>query len=671
MVGRDTGGGIAPGEPPLEEAPLALRPRSALLRRIAYFSVVLATIVLAAMMLAQILSANGFEIIEFAILALFVLNFVWIAFSFWAAVAGFIIRAARLDPVNLRPIEALASASEGPISSRTAIVIPVYNEDPHRVFAGIEATYDSLRAAGGLDACDFFILSDTTKDDVAAEERRYWRAFCATQNAANRVYYRRREQNTYRKAGNIADFCRQWGLRYDHMIVFDADSIMAGETIVAMIRLMEANPQAGLIQTVPLPVRQVTLFGRALQFSSRLVGPMLASGMSFWHLGESNYYGHNAIIRTRAFIDHCGLPTLPGKAPLGGEIHSHDYVEAALLRRAGWRVYLLPDLERSFEELPGNITDYATRDRRWCQGNLQHLKLLGAHRLHPLNRLHLLQGAFSYLSSPLWVGFLMLSTADVVEEAITGHRYFTGTHQLYPNWPISMLTETVSLFAVTMALLFLPKVMGLVLVLRDQAARAMYGGGLSASVSLAVETVFSMLIAPVLGGLHSYFVASLLVGRGVAWNPQNRSERGLSVGEAVSSVGILFVIGIAWMAVLLWNAPSYVWWVMPVLAGLILSIPVAVISSRPDVGNWLRRQGLLLTPEETAPPPELLDLQTAMDREPLGDTQPGDALDGLEVPPSQFVPMEPQPLDRPDPKMGKALRPDAGAPGALGAETRR
>ncbi len=619
------------------------RPRHRFARRALFFSLIAVTVGLATAMLTEILAANGLGAIEIGILCLFFVNFIWIAFSFWTAVAGFVIRLSGREPIDLHAVGELRGAAAGTVSSRTAIVVPVYNEDPHRVFAGIDAVYASLaQTRNGLDGFDVFILSDTTRDDIAAQERAYWEAFCEASNAFSRVFYRRRSPNTHRKAGNVADFCKRWGYRYEHMIVLDADSLISGETIVSLVILMEANPRAGLIQTVPMPIRQETLFGRAIQFSSRLVSPMLASGLSFWHMGESNYYGHNAIIRVDAFMQNCGLPELPGKPPLGGEIHSHDYVEAALLRRGGWRVYLVPDLEDSFEELPANILAFASRDRRWCQGNLQHLRLLGARGLHWVSRVHLLQGAFAYLSSPLWVGFLMLSTADIVAQAITGHRYFEDPYQLYPNWPVSMLTETVSLFLVTLGMLFTPKILSLLLVLLDRAGRAAYGGWRRAVAGLGLETLFSVLIAPVMGCLHSYFIASLLVGRGVAWNPQNRSERGLGFGVTVSSVGILMFIGIAWLTVIYLHAPGYVWWVAPVLAGLILSIPITVISSRPAVGLWLRRRGLMLTPEETAPTKEMQLLDQALER----DLIMPEAMDLRDhpaaTPPARFTPMPPQ-----------------------------
>jgi membrane glycosyltransferase len=627
------------------------KPRLPRLRRLLFFSLVGSSTATAATVMALILAANGLQWIEYAILVLFTLNFVLIALSFWSATAGLVVQALRLDPITLRRRRRRGGGrGDTPLATRTAVVMPIYNENPERVFAGIETIYASLAATGQSAHFDFFILSDSTHDDVAFEEERRWAAACRKLNAAGRLFYRRRQPNIGRKAGNIADFCRNWGTAYESMIVLDADSIMSGATIVELVRLMEANPSAGLIQTLPMPVNQTTLYGRFLQFAGRLYGPVLAHGVSFWQIDESNYWGHNAIIRTRAFTEHCGLPTLPGKPPFGGEILSHDFVEAALLRRAGWFVYFEPDLGGSFEELPGNIIDYATRDRRWCQGNLQHLKLLAARGFHPLSRLHLLHGAFAYLSSPLWLAFLILSTAAIVEVALGGHNYFPRDHQLFPVWPISKWAETISLFAVTLSLLFLPKLYSLILTLADSRLRRSFGGSARLLASAAMELLFSMLIAPVMMGLHSYFISRLLLGKGVAWNPQDRSERGLKIVEAFTYLGVLCAGGVVWGALIIVAAPDYFWWILPVLAGLVLSVPIAVLSSRSTMGRWARRRGLLLIPEETAPPEELRRLDAALAAARAAGTPPEDeaAVSVLpRTPPVIARVMEPQRFDQP------------------------
>ena len=229
-------------------------------------------------------------------------------------------------------------------------------------------------------------------------------------DAAGRVFYRRRLDRSERKAGNIAEFVRRWGAQYECMIVLDADSVMTGTALVTLARLMEAHPEIGILQSLPLPVGRETLFARLIQFGARLQSPMLSSGLAFWQLGESNYWGHNAIIRLRPFARYCVLPRLSGRPPLGGEILSHDFVEAAFMRRAGYEVRQVPELEGSWEEVPANVIDYAARDRRWTQGNLQHTRVLAFPGLHPLSRIHLLTGIVSYVSSPMWLALLLISS---------------------------------------------------------------------------------------------------------------------------------------------------------------------------------------------------------------------------------------------------------------------
>src|SRR5581483_10558213 len=260
---------------------------------------------------------------------------------------------------------------------RTAIVMPVYNEEHGRGMAGLKGTYESLEQTGLLQHFDFFILSDTTDPDTWVSEELAFAELRTQVSDPERLVYRNRRENTERKTGNIADFCANWGERYRYMIVFDADSVMTGTSLVNLVRLMEANPHVGIVQAPPLPINRRTLFGRIHQFAMQAYSLIFISGLNFWQGGAANYWGHNAIIRIRPFVEHCRLPKLPGKEPLGGSILSHDFVEAAFMRRAGWKVYLASELRGSYEEMPSSLIGYAARDRRWCQGNLQHLKLLG------------------------------------------------------------------------------------------------------------------------------------------------------------------------------------------------------------------------------------------------------------------------------------------------------
>jgi membrane glycosyltransferase len=580
------------------------------LRRAAFFGLTLLTSAGASALLVDILEANGalsgFEVCG---LVLFFGLFTWITGSFWTAVAGFAVRLAGGDPAGVNPAE-LAGR---PLQTRTALAVPVYNEDPARVGAGLEATWSSLQAEPEQGAFDLFILSDTSDAAIAREEEVMWQELVARHHAASRIFYRRRHDRSERKAGNILDFVRRWGANYECMVVLDADSIMSGTALVTLARAMEAHPQIGILQSQPLAAGRDSLFGRLLQFGARLQSPMLCSGLAYWQLGESNYWGHNAIVRIAPFARYCALPRLSGKPPLGGEILSHDFVEAAFMRRGGYEVRQLPEITGSWEEVPGNVLDYAARDRRWTQGNLQHSRLLLSPGLHPLSRVHLLTGIVSYVSSPMWLALLLLSSLLSAIEAAKKTQYFLpGFRSMFPHWPQIRAGETAVLLAVTLAVLLLPKLLGAVLAIRDPKLRREFGGTARLLLSLLIEQFFSVLLAPSMMLFHSTFVLQTLAGKSVSWNAQDRTDRGITVREAFRRQKWHLLLGVAWGAAMLRLAPQFFWWLTPVLTGLILSVWLTAWTSRRSGGLALRRWGLLLTPEETAPPPELRDFRLSM-----------------------------------------------------------
>ena len=577
------------------------------LRRTLFFGLTLLTAGCASALLLDALQANSLSGIELLGLLLFFALFAWIASAFWSAIAGFAISLVGRDPGAVQLGEVAGRA----LRTRTAIAMPVYNEDPRRVAAGLEAIWCSLARESERGAFDFFILSDTRDPDIAAEEEAMWRGFVARHQAAGRVFYRRRRERSGHKAGNIADFVSRWGAGYDYMVVFDADSIMTGSALVTLARVMDAHPEIGILQSLPLPVGGETLFARLLQFGARLQGPMLSSGLAFWQLGESNYWGHNAIVRLQAFARHCTLPHLPGKPPLGGEILSHDFVEAAFMRRAGYEVRQLPELIGSWEEMPANLIDYAARDRRWTQGNLQHARVLGFPGLHPLSRVHFLTGIVSYVSSPMWLALLLVSSLVSAIETTRKPQYFPpGPHTL-PQWPQMRAGETALLFALTLAVLLLPKILGVLLTLRDRHLRRQFGGAARLCLSLLVEQFFSVLLAPSMMLFHSTFVAQTLLGKAVSWNAQDRSDRGVTLREAFRRQKWHLAFGLAWGAIMLRVAPYFFWWLTPVLVGLICGVWLTAWTSRTSAGRIARRWGLLLIPEETAPPRELAALRCA------------------------------------------------------------
>jgi membrane glycosyltransferase len=462
-------------------------------------------------------------------------------------------------------------------------------------------------------AFDLFVLSDTRKPEIGAAEEVAWARLVERHDAKGRIFYRRRKENLQRKAGNIADFVRSWGGAYDYAIVLDADSIMSGHALVTLAQSMDAHPEAGIIQALPTPAGRETLFARLIQFAARLNSLMLASGLAFWQLGEGNYWGHNAILRLREFAAHCDLPRLPGKPPLGGEILSHDFVEAAFMRRAGFKVWLLTDLGGSFEEVPSNVVDFAARDRRWAQGNLQHLGLLPARGLHWLSRLHLITGVLSYATSPLWLAALLLSSIVVCLDAINGYQYFpTGSVSLFPTWPQYRDNEIVILLAGTIAVLLMPKMLGATLALVNGKLRRSFGGGFHLLISLLVEQVFSTLLAPSMMLFQTSFVVTTLLGHPVTWNAQDRGDRGITFRESFSRHKWHVAIGLLWGGVILYVAPRYIWWMSPILLGLLLSVPLTMLTSLTSAGVWMRKRGLLLTPEETETPPELSALEHLM-----------------------------------------------------------
>ncbi|HVO48985.1 MAG TPA: glucans biosynthesis glucosyltransferase MdoH [Steroidobacteraceae bacterium] len=579
--------------------------RTAAWRRAVFFGLTFLTSLFATALMYDILRANGFTPLEKAGLALFFILFTWITGAFWTALIGFILRLGGRDLAEIHAVEAVGRTLRG----RTAVIMPIYNEDTERVAAGLDVIWSSLMRQPQQAAFDLFILSDTRKPEIAAAEEIAWRTLVARHTAQGRIFYRRREFNTGRKAGNIADFVRSWGGAYDYAVVLDADSIMTGDAIFTLAAMMDAHPRAGIIQALPLPAGRDTLFARLVQFAARLNSPMLASGLAWWQLGEGNYWGHNAILRLRQFADHCDLPRLRGKPPLGGEILSHDFVEAAFMRRAGYEVWLLADLGGSWEEVPSNVIDYAARDRRWAQGNLQHLGLLPMRGLHWLSRIHLITGVLSYVSSPIWLLVLTLSTIIICMDALQGFQYFVpGSYTLFPSWPESRATEIVALLSITIFVLLMPKVLGAILALVKPELRRGHGGTGKLLISVLVEQVFSTLLAPAMMIFHTTFVLTTLAGKPVTWNSQERGDRGIGFVEAFRRHKGQILIGLLWGTIILLIAPRYIWWMMPILAGLVLSVPLTMLTSRASVGLWMRRRGLLLTPEETATPAVLTEL---------------------------------------------------------------
>ena len=576
--------------------------RTAMLRRTIFTILVLAqTAAFVYYMATKILPYHGREPLEVAILGLSTILFVWISLGFWTAVSGFALLCFGRDRYaitrSITPGAAIAA------DARTAIVMPICNEHVARVFGGLRATYESLVRTGEARHFDFFILSDSNEPDTLTEERRAWFDLCTAVGGFGRIFYRWRRQRIKRKSGNVADFCRRWGSQYRYMVVLDADSIMSGDCLATLVRIMEANPSAGIVQTAPRAAGRETLYARVQQFAGRVYGPLFTAGLHFWQLGEAPYWGHNAIIRIAPFMQHCALGRLPGRGPLSGEILSHDFVEAALMRRAGWKVWMAYDLPGSYEEMPPNLLDELKRDRRWCLGNLINARMFMWQGLHAAHRAVFMTGIMTYVSAPLWLISLTLSTAFVVLETVIGPQYFVEPRQLFPIWPEWDVTSAIGFSVGTAIVLFLPKILGAALVIARGAHE--FGGVLRLLAGLVLEVVVSVLLAPVRMVFHTQFVIAALTGLHIAWKSPPREDAETTWSEAVRRHGLHTLLGIAWAAGIYWLVPSYIWWFLPVVGALAVSIPVSVFSSRVSLGRALRRAGVFSIPEETDPPMEL------------------------------------------------------------------
>ena len=568
------------------------RPIGALaLARLVIFGGAAALTVYGAREMYGVVAVGEITTLEWALVVLFVVNFAWIALAFASSVYGFVWL------LRAPPLGSLPQRLEG----KTAVVMPIYNEAPERVFAAVQAMCEDVRATGLGDNFDYFFLSDTTSPNLwIAEER----ALLAMRERLpdERVYYRRRRKNTARKAGNIADFVMRWGAAYPQMLVLDADSLMSGATIVRLAATMEADPDAGIVQSLPLIVNRNTFFARLQQFAARIAGPVIAAGLAAWMGRDGNYWGHNAIIRTRAFADHCGMPDLPGKPPFGGLILSHDFVEAALIRRAGWAVYMLPRLGGSYEESPPSLIDLAARDRRWCQGNLQHARVLLASGLAFPSRLHLINGIMGYLASPLWMAQLLIGIVLVLQSRFIRPEYFTAEFSLFPTWPRFDYERALQLFELTIAVLLAPKVFGMIAAGVDPETRRGCGGVIRLFLSTVIEILVSAALASIMMVIQSGAVLQILSGRDTGWNPQRRDDGSIPFAAIVRRHRSHTALGVVTLLAAGVLSPSLVVWMSPTIAGLVLSIPLSWASGQMSIGVGLRRLGLLTTPEESGVP---------------------------------------------------------------------
>jgi membrane glycosyltransferase len=546
-----------------------------------------------ALQMVKVFDPSTLGLLQSALIVLVTLTMGWIAFSATAALAGLLFAPRRRPAPAATPL------------GRTAIVMPVYNEDPAATAGALAAMGQGLADLGHGDAFEIFILSDTRDAEAWARETAVFAALRERLAGRMAVWYRRRPQNTAKKAGNLQDFVERWGGRYDYLLSLDADSLMAPDTIVEMTRRMAAEPTLGLLQTLPTLSGGDTLYARLQQFAGRLYGPVVARGTAAWQGDDGNYWGHNALIRTAAFAASAGLPELRGRAPFGGHVLSHDFVEAALLRRAGWIVRMDPDLDGSWEGAPPSLQAAAVRDRRWAQGNLQHLNVIATAGLRWPSRVHFVIGVGSYLASPLWLLMIAVGLVMTGQAIFIQPEYFPNAYQLFPEWPRFDAVRMRWLFVGSMLLLLLPKLIGLASALAHAPTRQRFGGAQRLIPGAFAEIVLSALYAPVMMLIQTRQLIEILAGRDSGWAAQSRSGSRLAWPAALRRHWRHMATGIVVTLGLLYAAPQVLPWLAPVLAGLLLAPWLSRISGDPALGATLRRRGLLTTPEETVPHPVL------------------------------------------------------------------
>jgi membrane glycosyltransferase len=549
-------------------------------RRIFFGILVMGTIAGLGYWLATILAADGFGVIDVLMLVAFLSNAPWIAIGFWNSVLGFILLHGLRDPLaSVIPMATLAR-SDDPIFMHIAVIMTVRNEKAARAFARLRTIKGSLDAAGYGEHFVYFLLSDSSHPDVIAAEEAALKAWRAEIPDESQLVYRRRQLNLGFKAGNVRDFCERWGADYDIMVPLDADSLMTGKSILRLVRIMQANPRLGILQSLVVGMPSPSLFARVFQFGMRHAMRSFTMGSAWWHADCGPFWGHNAGVRVAPFIEHCRLPDLPGKPPLGGHVLSHDQIEAVLMRRAGYEVRVLPEEGGSYEEMPPALPDFAVRDLRWCQGNLQYFKLIHLPRL-PTSRFNILFAIQMFIGVAGLVLFIVLAAVTAVA------------------WPAETTFPTGSALAfyiTWLVMYFTPKLAGLADAILRSAGR--YGGTTRLLIGGVVETIFTFLLVPISLVGQSLFMVALLFGRTIAWNAQRRDRYRLAWREAFAVLWPQTLFGAAMLVLLVVGAPGAIPWFLPFLAGLVLAVPFAVATASPELGALAATWRLCAIPEE-------------------------------------------------------------------------
>ena len=543
---------------------------------------------------ATILASGGWSVLDYILLACFAIGTPWTVLGFWNAAIGLWLLHWNKDTAHKVAPFAAAGDLPTPITTKTAIFMTVRNEDPARALLRMKTIKASVDATGQGGAFSYFILSDTNVPDVALIEEKGVAAWKAEDRDGERITYRRRTDNAGFKAGNVREFCDRWGREFELMIPLDADSVMSGEAIVKTVRMMQAHPKLGILQTLVVGMPSSSAFARIFQFGMRHGMRSYTMGQAWWVGDCGPFWGHNAVVRIKPFVEECELPLLPGKPPLGGHVLSHDQVEATLMRRAGYEVRVLPYEGGSWEENPPTMLDFAKRDVRWCQGNMQYVKLLDLPGLRPMSRFQLVWAVLMFLGLPAWT-FMLATLPLSAWEASTN-----------PNFPTSL---AIGLYIAFFAMYLSPKIAGLIDAVMTKGGVATFGGPVRFAISAVIELVFSFLQGAISSFRTTVFMIGLAFGKSVVWGGQSRDAYGISWSTAAENLWPQTAFGIVVCGLTYLVSPAAFWWSLPLTAGYLLSIPFAVITASPALGRAMQRWGIAGIPEDFDTPKEVVAVQ--------------------------------------------------------------
>ncbi len=563
-------------------------------RRMLFAALVAVSIAGLLWLAAAALSPGGLGVLDLILLAMFAATMPWSVIGFWNATIGFFIMRFSRDPVAAVLPIAGRVARDAPITASTAIVMCVRNEPPDRVIRNLDAMMRDITAAGAAEKFHLYVLSDTGMADVAAAEEREFGALAERWQGRIPVTYRRREVNTGFKAGNIRDFLDRWGDNHELMVTLDTDSFMTAAAILRMVRVVQADPKLGILQGLVVGMPSTSAFARIFQFGMRLGMRSWTIGSAWWQADCGPYWGHNAAIRIAPFREHCHIPELPGKGVLRGHVLSHDQVEAALMRRAGYDVRVLPEEDLGWEENPPTLIEFIRRDQRWCQGTLQYGFFLFQPGIRPVSRFQLAFAMLMFLSSPAWIGLLLFGTLAVA---------------LSPSPSAFIHADAgLALLAIILVMWFAPKIATVLDVLTRPELRHAFGGTARFLASVASETMFFILLSPIMWVCHTLFLAGLPFGKAIGWIGQMRDDHTIPWSVAAAQLWPHTAVGAGSVAVLAATHPAAIPYALLIAGGPLLSIPLCVVTSQPAVGAALARLGIGRLPEETAPPPALSGL---------------------------------------------------------------